>query len=235
MGELSEQHAQRYPATREEQDTVAANSHANAHAAWEKGIMQAEVVPVTIATRKGDTVFDRDEGIRPGSTVKVLGGLRPAFTGDGSITAGNSSPISDGAAATVLTTRERAEGEGWEILATVCAPGQVAGPDSSLQEQPANALKVALDRQGWAVDELDLVEINEAFAAVAVHSVRMLGIDPAKVNPHGGAVALGHPIGASGARLVVHAAHCIKEGYATRAGVALCGGGGQGEALLLER
>lgn len=235
MGELSEQHVQRYPATREEQDTVAANSHANAHAAWEKGIMQAEVVPVTIATRKGDTVFDRDEGIRPGSTVKVLGGLRPAFTGDGSITAGNSSPISDGAAATVLTTRERAEGEGWEILATVCAPGQVAGPDSSLQEQPANALKVALDRQGWAVDELDLVEINEAFAAVAVHSVRMLGIDPAKVNPHGGAVALGHPIGASGARLVVHAAHCIKEGYAARAGVALCGGGGQGEALLLER
>lgn len=234
MGELSEEHAQRYPVTREEQDIVAANSHAHAHAAWEQGIMQQEVIPVTITTRKGDTVIDRDEGIRPESTVEVLGGLRPAFTGDGSITAGNSSPISDGAAATVLTTRERAEGEGWEILATVRAPGQVAGPDSSLQEQPATALKVALDRQGWTADELDLVEINEAFAAVAVHSTRVLGIDPGKVNPHGGAIALGHPIGASGARLVVHAVHRIKAGEVARAGVALCGGGGQGEALLLE-
>lgn len=233
MGELSEQYAQRHPATRLEQDEIAAASHDRAHRAWVDGVMGAEVTAVTIASRRGEVVVDRDEGIREGTTLDTLAGLRPAFTADGSITAGNSSPISDGAAATVLTTRARAHQEGWEIFATLGAPGQVAGPDPSLQEQPASALNIALERQGWTAESLGMVEINEAFAAVSVCSTRALGVDPDKVNPHGGAIALGHPIGASGARLVVHAAHRIHAGKVDRAGVALCGGGGQGEALLL--
>lgn len=233
MGELSEQYAQRYPATRLEQDQIAAASHGRAHQAWVDGVMGAEVTAVTITSRRGEVVVDRDEGIREGTTLDVLAGLRPAFTAGGSITAGNSSPLSDGAAATILTTRARAHQEGWEIFATLGAPGQVAGPDPSLQEQPASALSIALERQGWTAGSLGMVEINEAFAAVSVCSARALGVDPDKVNPHGGAIALGHPIGASGARLVVHAAHRIRAGKVDRAGVALCGGGGQGEALLL--
>src|SRR5699024_8678530 len=173
-------------------------------------------------------------GIREGVSVESLGKLRPAFDADGSITAGNASPISDGAAAVVLTTRAKAEEKGWQPLSTLRAVGQVAGPDSSLQAQPANALKLALKRQGWAASELDVIEINEAFAAVVVHSAKELGIDPDLVNAQGGAIAMGHPIGSSGARLVVHAAHALAHG-AAKAGVALCGGGGQGEALLLER
>ena len=235
MGTMTEGYAEQFPTTRAAQDRFAAASHQRADAAWEAGTMAREVVPVVVPGRKGDTTVERDEGIRPDSTEESLAGLRPAFSKDGSITAGNSSPISDGAAAVVLTTRGLAEEKGWGVLATVRAAGQVAGPDTSLQAQPANALARALEREGWQAGDLDVVEINEAFAAVGLVSTEQLGLDPAVVNPHGGAIALGHPIGASGARLVVHVAHLLAAGTARRAGVALCGGGGgQGEALLLE-
>ncbi|MHB1065167.1 MAG: acetyl-CoA C-acetyltransferase [Georgenia sp.] len=225
--------ASTYPLTREEQDEVAARSHQRAAKAWEDGVFDGEVVPVTVKTRKGEHVVDRDEGIRPETTLEILAGLRPAFIEGGSITAGNSSAISDGAAAVVLTTRSHAVAQGWRILATLRAPGQVAGPDASLHAQPARAIEQALARQGWTVADLDHIEINEAFGAVVAHSTTQLGADPARVNPHGGGIAIGHPIGASGARLVVHAAHRLA-GTGGRAAVALCGGGGQGEALLLE-
>ena len=225
MGQLTERYADVFPATREEQDAVAALSHQRALAATRDGVFAAELVEAPIST---------DEGIREGVTEESLAKLRPVFADNGGITAGNSSPLTDGAAAVVLTTRAHAESNGWAVLATLRAPGQVAGPDASLQAQPANALQVALERQGWDVGSLDHIEINEAFASVVVHSARQLGVDSGTVNPHGGAIALGHPIGASGARLVVHAAHRLAAGAATRAGVALCGGGGQGEALLLD-
>ncbi|AWB83707.1 acetyl-CoA C-acyltransferase [Corynebacterium liangguodongii] len=233
MGLLTEQFAASFPVDRADQDRAAALSHQRARAATDEGIFAAEVVPVTI-NRKGEVTIAADEGIRDGVTTDSLRKLRPVFSSEGEITAGNSSPLSDGAAAVVLTTRAHAEEAGWQVLATLRAPGQVAGPDASLQAQPANALHAALIRQGWRITDLDHIEINEAFASVSVHSARALGVNPEVVNPHGGAIALGHPIGASGARLVVHAAHSIAAGAARRAGVALCGGGGQGEALLLE-
>ncbi|WBT09605.1 acetyl-CoA C-acyltransferase [Corynebacterium sp. SCR221107] len=234
MGTLTENFAQDYPVSREEQDRLSVASHQRAAGATKGGVFDSEIVPVTITTRKGEVVVDTDEGVRPDVTVESLSALRPAFAKDGTITAGNSSQISDGAAALVLTNRALAEERGLPILAVVRAPGQIAGPNQSLQEKPAQALKVALDRQGWSASELDHVEINEAFAAVAVHSARVLGLAEEIVNPNGGAVALGHPIGASGARLAAHAALRLSRGEATRAGIALCGGGGQGEALLLE-
>ena len=234
MGSLSEKYAERYPATRQEQDRCAALSHQRALQASEDGLFDTEIAPITVASRHDEITVSRDEGIREGVTEESLAGLRPAFESEGSITAGSSSPITDGAAAVVLTTREHAEKEGLPIMAVLRAPGQVAGPDSSLQEQPARALLQALKRQGWSAKDLDHIEINEAFAAVVVHSARVLGIHPDDVNPQGGAIALGHPIGASGARLVVHAVHRLAESHARRAGVTLCGGGGQGEALLLE-
>lgn len=230
MGSLSEKYADRYPVTREEQDHCSALSHQRALDAD----FSEEIVKIEVEHRKGKVVVGADEGIRDQVTAKSLGELRPAFEKNGSITAGNASPISDGAAAVVLTTRGKAQEKGWVPLATLRAVGQVAGPDSSLQAQPANALKAALRRQKWDVEELDIIEINEAFAAVVVHSAKELEIDPDSVNLQGGAIAMGHPIGASGARLVVHAAHALANG-AEKAGVALCGGGGQGEALLMER
>ncbi|MFV8381512.1 acetyl-CoA C-acetyltransferase [Corynebacterium hindlerae] len=232
MGELTELHAERYPVTRAEQDELAAGSHNRAEVNRDK--LAREIVPVTIATRKGETVVSEDEGVRSGATPETMAQLRPAFTKDGTITAGSSSPISDGAAAVVLTTRERAEKEGWPIMAVLRSPGQVAGPDSSLQAQPANALAKALEREGWTASDLDVIEINEAFAAVGVYSARQLGVSLDKVNPCGGAIALGHPIGASGARLVAHLAHRLANGEARKVGASLCGGGGQGEALLME-
>lgn len=230
MGVLTEEYGDAFPVTREEQDALAAGSHQRAAAAD----FSAEIAPLTISTRKGDVVVDADEGVRPDTTAETLARLRPAFAKEGTITAGNASPISDGAAAVVLCTRAFAESQGFDILATLRSPGQVAGPDSSLQEQPANAIKAALEREGWTVAELDHIEVNEAFAAVGVASARALGVEASQLNPHGGAIALGHPIGASGARLVVHVAHEIAAGRAGRAAVSLCGGGGQGEALLLE-
>jgi len=223
-----------YPLTREQQDEVAARSHQRAAQAWRGGVFEGEVVPVTVKTRKGDVEVTTDEGIRPETTVESLAKLRPAFTPDGSITAGNASQISDGAAAVVLTTRAHAAEHGWTVLATLRAPGQVAGPDASLHAQPARAIEKALARQGWNIADLDLIEINEAFGAVVAHSAAELGADPEKVNPHGGGIAVGHPIGASGARLVVHAAHQLARNGGGKAAVGLCGGGGQGEALLLE-
>lgn len=226
MGELSERYADRYPVSREDQDAFSVLSHERALQAREDGTFANEIVEV-----EG---LDHDEGVREGVSTESLSKLRPAFTAEGSITAGNASQLSDGAAALLLCRREYANTHGLNILAVVRAPGQVAGPDSSLQHQPARALEQALERQGWAASDLDAIEINEAFAAVAVYSARELGIDWEKVNIHGGAIAMGHPIGASGARLAVHLAHQIAAGNLQRAGAALCGGGGQGEALLFE-
>ncbi|MET0853466.1 MAG: acetyl-CoA C-acyltransferase, partial [Microterricola sp.] len=175
------------------------------------------------------------EGVRPASTAETLGALRPAFDADGSITAGNSSPLSDGASALVLASREWAEANGHAWLAVVESSGHVAGPDNSLHSQPSNAIAAALGRQEWDAASLDLIEINEAFAAVGIQSTRDLGVDAAIVNIHGGAIALGHPIGASGARLALHAALELSRRGSGRAAVALCGGGGQGDALLLSR
>lgn len=234
MGQSTERHNPRFGVTREEQDHVAALSHQRAAAA--AGILAEEIVPVEVPQRRGDPlVVTADEGIRPETTPEALAALRPAFAEGGSITAGNSSQISDGAAALLLTTRSRAAHEGWQVLASLGAWGQTAGPDNSLQAQPADAIARALARQGLAAAALDLVEINEAFGAVVAHSQRALGLPEEIVNPHGGGIALGHPIGASGARLVVHAAHELRRRGSGTAAVALCGGGGQGEALLLTR
>ncbi|WP_066296008.1 acetyl-CoA C-acetyltransferase [Arthrobacter luteolus] len=218
------------------QDEVAAASHQRAAAAAAAGIFDVEITPVSVPQRKGEPlVLTADEGIRPGTTVETLAGLRPAFAEEGTITAGNSSPLSDGAAAVVLTSRAFAEEQGLQILAVVGMPGQVAGPDNSLHSQPANAISQALKRAGWTAGDLDFVEINEAFGSVAVQSLQELGMDLADCNIHGGAIALGHPIGASGARLALHAAHELNRRGSGRAAVGLCGGGGQGEALLLYR
>ena len=236
MGASTERLNERFSVTREEQDAVAARSHQRAAAARSAGRFTAEIVPVLVPQRRGEpVVVDADEGIRPDSTVETLAGLRPAFAPGGAITAGNASPISDGAAAVILTTRERAEREDWTILAAVGANGQVAGPDNSLHEQPAAAIERAVAKQGITVDELDLIEINEAFGAVVAASERRLGVSSDIVNIDGGGIALGHPIGASGARLVVHLAHELARRGSGTAVAALCGGGGQGEALILTR
>lgn len=236
MGLSTEQHNPALGLTREAQDHVAALSHQRAAAAAEQGVFDDEIVPVEVPQRRGDPVrVVADEGVRPDTTVETLARLRPAFSTDGDITAGNASPISDGAAAVVVTTRSRAEAEGWAILATVGAAGQVAGPDNSLHSQPARAIAQALGRQGIAASDLGLVEINEAFGAVVAQSQRELGIDESIVNVHGGGIAIGHPIGASGARLVVHAVRELQRRGSGTAAVGLCGGGGQGEALILTR
>ncbi|MDZ8172269.1 acetyl-CoA C-acetyltransferase [Microbacterium xanthum] len=236
MGASTERHNERLGLTREMQDAVAARSHQRAAAAHEAGIFDAEIMAIEIPQRKGDpTIVSRDEGVRPETTVDTLAKLRPAFAEGGSITAGNASQISDGASAVVLTTRSHADENGWKVLAVVGASGQVAGPDNSLHAQPARAIEKACTKQGIAPGDLDVVEINEAFGAVVAHSQAELGLSDEIVNPHGGGIAIGHPIGASGNRLVVHAVHeLIRRGSGTAA-VALCGGGGQGDALILTR
>jgi acetyl-CoA C-acetyltransferase len=221
---------------REAQDAIAAASHHRAAAAVESGVFAAEIVPVDVPQRRGSPVsVTDDEGIRPDATVESLGRLRPAFSPTGTITAGNASPLTDGAAAVVVAAREVAERNGWSWLCSVGASGQVAGPDTSLHSQPSSALSAALKRGGWDLSSLDLVEINEAFGSVVVQTLADLGYPHAQTNIHGGAIALGHPIGASGARLAGHAATELARRGSGRAGVALCGGGGQGEALLLWR
>ncbi len=221
---------------RTEQDQVAAASHQRAAAALEAGVFEDEIVAVSIPQRKGDPlVITVDEGIRPSTTVESLAGLRPAFAKDGTITAGNSSPLSDGAAAVIVTSREYATANNLEILATIGASGQVAGPDNSLHSQPSNAIAAALKTQGWATSDLDFNEINEAFGAVACQSLKDLDYPLEQTNIHGGAIALGHPIGASGARLAFSAAVELKRRGSGKSAVSLCGGGGQGEALLLVR
>jgi acetyl-CoA C-acetyltransferase len=236
MGASTERFNARYDLSRTEQDEVAAASHVRAGQAQSSGVFADEIVPVEIPQRKGDpVVVTEDQGVRPDSTVEVLAKLRPAFAAEGTITAGNSSPLSDGAAAVIVASREWAESRGLPWLALVGAAGQVAGPDNSLHSQPANAIAAALEKTDGTAEELDLIEINEAFAAVSLASSRELGISTDVVNVHGGAIALGHPIGASGARLALHAALELSRRGGGRAAVALCGGGGQGEALLLSR
>ena len=236
MGASTERHNDRLGLTRQVQDAVAARSHQRAAAAHEAGVFEHEIVPVEIPQRKGDAlVVNRDEGVRPETTVDSLAKLRPAFAEGGSITAGNASQISDGASAVVLTTRSHADENGWKVLAVVGASGQVAGPDNSLHAQPARAIEKACAKQGIAPTDLDIVEINEAFGAVVARSQAELGLSDDVVNPHGGGIAIGHPIGASGNRLVVHAVHELLRRGSGTAAVALCGGGGQGDALILTR
>ena len=236
MGASTERHNDRLGLTRQVQDAVAARSHQRAAAAHEAGVFEHEIVPVEIPQRKGDAlVVNRDEGVRPETTVESLAKLRPAFAEGGSITAGNASQISDGASAVVLTTRSHADENGWKVLAVIGASGQVAGPDNSLHAQPARAIEKACAKQGIAPADLDIVEINEAFGAVVARSQAELGLSDDVVNPHGGGIAIGHPIGASGNRLVVHAVHELLRRGSGTAAVALCGGGGQGDALILTR
>jgi acetyl-CoA C-acetyltransferase len=235
MGESTERHGTRLGIGREEQDAFAAASHRRAAAAQKNGVFAEEITPVELPRpRSGEpVVVDQDEGIRPDATVESLARLRPAFTPDGTITAGSSSPISDGAAAVVVMSRPRAEALGLDWVAEIGAHGNVAGPDNSLHAQPANAIRHALDKAGRTVAELDLIEINEAFAAVGIQSTRELGVDPAIVNVNGGAIALGHPIGMSGARLALTLALELRRRGGGFGAAALCGGGGQGDALLL--
>jgi acetyl-CoA C-acetyltransferase len=236
MGALTEQRNDTDKFTRLEQDDFAASSHRKTAAAWKNGIFAEEVVAVQIPQRRGDSVvFTQDEGIRADTTRESLAGLEPAFRRGGAITAGSSSQISDGACALVVMNRDKADELGLEWLCEIGAHGMVAGPDSTLQSQPANAIQKALAREGISVDELDVIEINEAFAAVALASTRQLGVDPAKVNVNGGAIAMGHPIGMSGARITLHAALELKRSGGHHAVAALCGAGGQGDALLLRR
>ena len=240
MGALTEQRNDVDQFTREQQDEFAAASHQKAAAAWKDGVYADEVVPVKIPQRKGDPIeFTEDEGIRANTTAQSLGGLRPAFRKDGTITAGSASQISDGAAAVVVMNKDKAVELGLSWLVEIGAHGVVAGPDSTLQSQPANAIKKAIAREGITVDQLDIIEINEAFAAVALASAKELGIDAetaqAKVNVNGGAIAIGHPIGTSGARITLHAALELARKGSGYAVAALCGAGGQGDALILRR
>jgi acetyl-CoA C-acetyltransferase len=234
MGASTEKFNSRYELTREEQDEFAARSHQLAAKASVDGTFAEEITPVAVPQRKGDpVVIDTDEGIRGDTTAEGLGKLRPAFSSDGTITAGSSSPISDGAAAVVVMSKAKAEELGLAWIAEIGAHGMVAGPDASLHEQPANAIAAACAKEGIDVADVDLVEINEAFAAVGVVSTRKLGIDPEKVNVNGGAIALGHPIGMSGARLALHLALELKRRGGGIGVAALCGGGGQGDALIV--
>ncbi|MFD9682375.1 acetyl-CoA C-acetyltransferase [Rhodococcus sp. NPDC059969] len=236
MGLLTEQVNQHESThiTRAEQDAFAAASHQNAARAWKDGYFDNEVVPVSIPQRKGDPiVFAQDEGIRADTTTESLGTLRPAFSKDGTITAGSASPISDGAAAVVVMSKTKAEELGLTWIAEIGAHGVVAGPDSTLQSQPARAIAKACAKEGIDPTDLDLVEINEAFAAVGIASTRELGLDPTKVNVNGGAIAVGHPLGMSGARIALHLALELQRRGGGIGAAALCGGGGQGDALII--
>jgi acetyl-CoA C-acetyltransferase len=236
MGESSDEVNAELGIGREEQDAWAARSHWRAAAAWLDGRMADEVVAVEVPQRKGDpTVVDRDEGIRSDTTTDSLASLKPAFKPDGTITPGNASQISDGGAALIVMSAERAEGLGLEPLAEIVAHGMSAERYPYLHTVPALAMDAALKKAGLAAADLGVVEINEAFASVALNVTRMLGVDEGDVNPNGGAVALGHPIGMSGARLVLTAVYEMRRRGAEHAGAALCGGGGQGDALIVRR
>jgi len=234
MGALTEQRNDVDQFTRAQQDEFAAQSHQKAAAAWKDGVFADEVVPVSIPQRKGDPIeFTEDEGIRADTTVESLAGLKPAFRKDGTITAGSASQISDGAAAVVVMNKDKAIELGLSWLAEIGAHGVVAGPDSTLQSQPANAIKKAVAREGISIDALDVIEINEAFSAVALASIKELGVDPETVNVNGGAIAIGHPIGMSGARITLHVALELARRGSGYGVAALCGAGGQGDALIL--
>jgi len=233
MGESTERHNGRLGISRQEQDEFSARSHQLAAAAIKNGVLAQEITPVSIPQRRGEPlVVDTDEGVRSDTTVESLANLKPAFAKDGTITAGSASQISDGACAVVVMSAEAATAAGATVMAEVGAHGVVAGPDNSLQSQPSNAIKRALAKAGLAVSDLDLVEINEAFAAVAIQSMRDLDIDRDKVNVDGGAIAIGHPLGASGARIALHLIYELGRRGGGLGAAALCGGGGQGDALL---
>lgn len=235
MGESSDRKNQRLGIGRDEQDEWAARSHQLAETATDNGQFAAEITPVDVPQRKGEPVnVATDEGIRTGATVESMAGLRPAFTKDGTITAGNASQISDGAAAVVVADREAAEAAGAPVLAEILSYGQIGGVDATLHERPAEALLIALKKAGLEPSDLDLVEINEAFAAVSLWSARMLDIPETKVNVNGGAVALGHPLGATGARLVVTLVNALRHRGGGIGAAALCGGGGQGDAIVVK-
>jgi acetyl-CoA C-acetyltransferase len=236
MGESSDDINKELEIGREEQDAWSARSHTRAADAWAAGRLAEETVPVEVRGRKGQaTIVDRDEGFRGDTTIAGLGSLSPAFRKDGSITAGNASQISDGAAAVVVMSRERADRAGIEPLAEIVSHGMSADRYGWLHTVPALALNAALEKAGLKAADLDLVEINEAFAAVALNATRMLGIEEERVNVNGGAVALGHPIGASGARLVLTLANEMRRRGVSLGAAALCGGGGQGDALIIRR
>src|ERR1700742_3931407 len=234
MGESTERLGAKLGISRAEQDEFSAASHQRAAAAVKNGVLAEEIVGVAVPRRGGEPLlFDEDEGIRPEATAESLSRLRPAFAKDGTITAASSSQISDGAAAVVVMARETAEALGAPVLAEVGAAGLGAGPDNSLHSQPSNAIRRALAKGGLTMADLDLIEINEAFAMVAIQSMRDLGVGPERVNVNGGAIALGHPIGASGARIALHLAYELRRRGGGVGAAGLCGGGGQGEALLL--
>jgi acetyl-CoA C-acetyltransferase len=234
MGESTDNYNKKLDLTREEQDEFSARSHQRAALAQKNGLFDEEITPVLIPQRKGDPIeFREDEGIRGDTTVESLAKLRPAFTKDGTITAGSSSQISDGACAVVVMSKAKAEELGLSWIAEIGAHGNVAGPDNSLQSQPSNAIKDALRKESLQLDDLHLIEINEAFAAVGLQSMKELGVSPDIVNVNGGAIALGHPIGMSGARLALTLALELKRRGGGTGAAALCGGGGQGDALIL--
>ncbi|XRQ05074.1 acetyl-CoA C-acetyltransferase [Actinomadura welshii] len=234
MGESTEHHNTKLNISREEQDEFSARSHQRAAEAIKNGVFDEEIAPVDIPQRRGEpVVFAADEGVRGDTTAESLGRLRPAFSKEGTITAGSSSQISDGAAAVVVMSKAKAEELGLTWLAEIGAHGNVAGPDNSLQSQPANAIKHALGKAGLGVGDLDLIEINEAFASVGIQSMRDLGVGPDKVNVNGGAIALGHPVGMSGARIALHLAYELKRRGGGLGAAGLCGGGGQGDGLLI--
>ena len=235
MGEATERYAAEMGLAREPQDAFSAQSHERAARAQKDGLLADEIVPVSIPQRRGESIqLTDDEGIRSDVDAASLARLWAAFVADGNITAGNASQISDGAAACIVTTLERAEALGMEPLAELVSHGQVAGPDASLLHQPSNAIALALEKAGMTVADLDLLEINEAFAAVALASMDALGVSDQMVNVNGGAIALGHPIGMSGTRVALTLAYELKRRGGGMGAAALCGGGGQGEALILK-
>jgi acetyl-CoA C-acetyltransferase len=234
MGAATDYYNKAKKLTREEQDEYAAMSHQRATAAGKNGLFEDEIVKVEVPQRRGDpVVVSDDEGVRPDTTAQSLAKLRPAFAADGTVTAGSASQISDGAAAVIVMSRAKAEELGAPVLAEIGAHGVVAGPDPSLLSQPSNAIAKALGREGLSPSDVDLFEINEAFASVAIQSMRDLDISPDVVNVNGGAIAMGHPVGASGARIALHLALELGRRGGGVGAAGLCGGGGQGEALVL--
>ena len=235
MGLDTERHLPKFPGvTRDRQDAFAADSHERASRATKDGLFASEIVPVEVPQRKGDpVVVDTDEGVRPGTSAESLSGLRPAFAPEGTVTAGNASQISDGASALIVMSEEAARRCGVEPLGRVVSYGMVAGPDTCLMTQPSNSTRVALAKAGLGLGDVDLFEFNEAFAAVAIASIDDLGIPADVVNPNGGAIALGHPIGASGNRLALTLLHELRRRGGGTGVAALCGGGGQGDALVV--
>jgi acetyl-CoA C-acetyltransferase len=235
MGEGTEKYNETLGFTREQQDELAAKSHERAATAQKDGLFDDEITAVEVPQRKGDpVVVDTDEGVRPGTTPESLGGLRPAFAKDGTITAGNASQISDGGAAVIVMSKAKAEALGASPLAEILGFGMVAGPDPSLLAQPANAIQAGLEKIGLSIGDIDLFELNEAFATVGLASMQQLGITDEVTNVNGGAIALGHPVGMSGTRITLTLINELRRRGGGTGAAALCGGGGQGEAILFK-